>query len=529
MSANRARRATAALLTALLALTLGTAGVPTATAAAPVSVTVSGKVTDGTAPLEGATLEAYKVDFSLAEGFRLTSVGSVTSRTDGTFPAMSLDPATQYLFRVGLDGYTPEYFPKGDALLSVSSGRLSIGTIALDPASRLRGKVLNHDGTPAVGATVETHPLGEDEPGDVATTGADGSYALWAKTGAKVRLVVLEDKDHAPTYLGGGTTLSTAKSFAPTTPEHTVATITRTRGATVAARLYVNGGPVGKNWHFMAHVYDPGTATWRQVAVAQTDSAGNVRIDGLHPGVPYRFSLKPVTIVRSGDVYPDWPYYLGGGSTAAGGPGTKLSAGANALGNLHTDKLNPPRKHGLYAPVLSKSKQTYGHSKVATVTVRHALAKTGKVTFRTDRGVVGTANLVDGRASLKLPKTLPVGTRFVSATMGAFGSGPAVLVVEKSRLAKKPTITGKAFRKNTRPKVTVTLGKLNNGTYPAGKVKVYVGSKAVKTVTITKRSKGKVSVTLPKRYAKLVKVRATYLGNGTTAKATTKVRAIRTR
>ena len=65
---------------------------------------------------------------------------------------------------------------------------------------------------------------------------------------------------------------------------------------------------------------------------------------------------------------------------------------------------------------------------------------------------------------------------------------------------------------------------LTNGKKAKGKVKVYVGKKLVKTVKVSSLKKGKVKVTLPKRYAagKRLKVKATFVpSNSTTTKAKT--------
>ncbi|MDR0505044.1 MAG: glycoside hydrolase family 3 C-terminal domain-containing protein, partial [Bifidobacteriaceae bacterium] len=66
-------------------------------------------------------------------------------------------------------------------------------------------------------------------------------------------------------------------------------------------------------------------------------------------------------------------------------------------------------------------------------------------------------------------------------------------------------VTGKAFKKATKPTVTVTV-KLSSGT-AKGKVTIYVANKKVKTVSVTKAT---TKVKLSKKYSKAIKVKASY-------------------
>jgi hypothetical protein len=97
---------------------------------------------------------------------------------------------------------------------------------------------------------------------------------------------------------------------------------------------------------------------------------------------------------------------------------------------------------------------------------------------------------------------------------------PTVTVTPKTADAGQPpaptkvttrsvTLTGKAFKAKTRPKLTAKV-VLSNGAAPKGKVVVYVGGKKVKTVKLTAAKKGKLSIVLPKRYAKAIKVKAVF-------------------
>ncbi|MDR1791522.1 MAG: glycoside hydrolase family 3 C-terminal domain-containing protein [Propionibacteriaceae bacterium] len=84
------------------------------------------------------------------------------------------------------------------------------------------------------------------------------------------------------------------------------------------------------------------------------------------------------------------------------------------------------------------------------------------------------------------------------------------------------TVSGAAFKKNTKPKVTVVV-KLSKG-YAKGKVAIYVGGKKVKSFNAIKT---KTTVTLPKKYAKAIKVKVKYTPVSATY-GTTKASATKT-
>jgi hypothetical protein len=138
---------------------------------------------------------------------------------------------------------------------------------------------------------------------------------------------------------------------------------------------------------------------------------------------------------------------------------------------------------------------------------------TGVVVFYEGTTVLGSAVLVGGVASAGLTG-LSVGTHTITAQYAGDATTAAatqtVTVVIAKASPASITVKGKAFKKNTKPKVTVTVGALPTGKPATGKVTVYVGSKAVKTVKLTAAKKGKLTITLPKKYAKTIKVKAKY-------------------
>ncbi|GHG47875.1 hypothetical protein GCM10011331_09160 [Flavimobilis marinus] len=201
--------------------------------------------------------------------------------------------------------------------------------------------------------------------------------------------------------------------------------------------------------------------------------------------------------------------------------------------------VTPPAKVKvtLSTPTFSKTTQVYGHKLVATLTTTVKGASTGTVTFRNGSTTLGTAKIAGGKASLKLSKGVKPGSyKAVTATYSGTSTTTAAtspkaktFTVAKTKLAKKAKVTGKTFKKNAKPKITLTLGKLTNGTYATGKVKIYVGKKVIKTIKLTTKHKGKITLTLPKRYRTTIKVKAAYQSTSTITGSTSKVTTVKAR
>lgn len=115
----------------------------------------------------------------------------------------------------------------------------------------------------------------------------------------------------------------------------------------------------------------------------------------------------------------------------------------------------------------------------------------------------------------------------VATGLGA--TTPQATKKPKTKLAKKAKVAAPRFARGTRPRVTVTLGRLTTKKYPTGVVRIYVGSKVARTVKVATKHKGKITVTLPQRYRKTIKVKAVYAGNATTAASTSAAVKVRPR
>ena len=90
-----------------------------------------------------------------------------------------------------------------------------------------------------------------------------------------------------------------------------------------------------------------------------------------------------------------------------------------------------------------------------------------------------------------------------------FAAGATVKALPKATPGKV-TLTGKSFKKGTKPTVTVKVGKLSTGAYPSGKITVKVAGKTVGTKILKSSAKGKVSVKLTKKYSHSIKAKATF-------------------
>lgn len=167
----------------------------------------------------------------------------------------------------------------------------------------------------------------------------------------------------------------------------------------------------------------------------------------------------------------------------------------------------------LGAVSVSRSSLVHGTGDV-TVKVAVPGGNGGAVNFYDNGSLLGRATVgADGVASVvvKTPRAgvHDITARFLgNATLRATGPGDEVRFTVARASLKTLKVTGKKFRKGSRPKVTVTLGRLTNGRYPSGTVRVSSGGRTYRA-KVTTGAKGKVALTL-KRATKAVKVRATF-------------------
>lgn len=177
-------------------------------------------------------------------------------------------------------------------------------------------------------------------------------------------------------------------------------------------------------------------------------------------------------------------------------------------------------------PTLSRKTQPYGAVKKlrAEVSVTVTGATSGTVTFTSGKTTLGTAKIRRSgskhTATLRISGKLPRGKyRDITATVRAAGGERVTSVpsrdslrVSKSQLrTARPKVTARSFRAGTRPAVKVRLGKLTNGRYPAGWLRVKVGKRNVRTVKLLAKHEGRRTIRLPRAYRSSVKVSVRYL------------------
>lgn len=511
-------------MTTLVAVALTTTGIQPASAAT-ISVEIKGTVTDGIAPPWTATLYAHE---RVGDSWQL---GTYVVGRRGVFPPIQLDPDRDWAFTIDADGFIEVSVAGTDwetgRTIRVTSGSIDIGTVVLAPDPSITGKVINADGTPAADQLVELYDADDESsiPGgpwlrDV--TNADGSYEFpYAHPKGIYRIAVQGDATHATSYYGGGANIGQAKPFKVKPGVNVLPTVTRTRAAALTARFLHKGKSAGARWTLQADTYNPITKEWQLASRATSQKDGTVRVGGLQLGSAFRLTITPP--ILSDDTIPEWPL------TLYGGVPQNLKTTITDLGPLHLDKLNPPIKRPIPKPRLSKSKQTYGHKKTAKLTIIWPEGKNRIVDVFDGKTYLGSTVLTNGRGTFRLPTGLSTGPHKITVQTKVAASEPVTYTVTKAKLAKTPTVSGLRNARSKRLKVTVRLGRLDNGAYPSGRVRIYVGSQRVRTVKVGEWRKGTITESFQGPYRKSVKVRAKYLGDANTRPASTKTRTAKTR
>ena len=181
----------------------------------------------------------------------------------------------------------------------------------------------------------------------------------------------------------------------------------------------------------------------------------------------------------------------------------------------------------LTGPAASKRSQAYNSTTARRIQLSTTVtgAANGQVTFRAGGVILGTAKVARTgnayRAKLRVPAKLKVGRYTgITATLSTGGKvyasprNNATLRVVKAT-TKRVGVTAKRFRAGSKPKITVRVAKLSNGRWADGTLRIRVGNKSVRTVRIAAKRKGKVTLTLPRRYSSSIRVRARYVPKST--------------
>lgn len=129
-------------------------------------------------------------------------------------------------------------------------------------------------------------------------------------------------------------------------------------------------------------------------------------------------------------------------------------------------------------------------------------AASGAVTVSVDGTQVAGATLVSGAAKVALPKALKVGTHEVTVAYAGNGTTKAASATSSLKVARAISTVSLSLSKSTaHKKKTVIKAKVAvkvSGVTPSGKVTIKVGSKTVKTATLSTSKKGKITISLPK-------------------------------
>ena len=187
----------------------------------------------------------------------------------------------------------------------------------------------------------------------------------------------------------------------------------------------------------------------------------------------------------------------------------------------------------------SKAKQVFGAKKpvtlTAAVTVQDGSQARGTVVFRAGKTTLGTVTVSHGKATLRLKPKLRVAkhritAEFVPAHASVTGSSSSAVSVKVTKAKAK--ITGKLAKKRVkatkRARYTIKL-KVAGVPKPQGKVVIRVGKKKIRTITLKAKHRGKITVKLPRLAKGKHKIKATYRGNASIKKKTTKVVTLRVR
>ncbi|MBO1901649.1 Ig-like domain repeat protein [Leucobacter weissii] len=182
-----------------------------------------------------------------------------------------------------------------------------------------------------------------------------------------------------------------------------------------------------------------------------------------------------------------------------------------------------PAEVAISLPRVTKPSQAYHTKSPVIVRAEVRGLSSGTVELHAGSRLIGSARVVDGSASWRLPADLRVGGTALrasfagSATHAAAKSAKTAFTVRKD--ASKIRIASSTFKKGKRPEVRVSFGRLESGAYPTGTVVVKAGS-ATRRVALKAAHRGRLTVILPKRKTS-VSVRATFTPKSTATVAKT--------
>ncbi|WP_170222741.1 GH92 family glycosyl hydrolase [Rarobacter faecitabidus] len=192
---------------------------------------------------------------------------------------------------------------------------------------------------------------------------------------------------------------------------------------------------------------------------------------------------------------------------------TGALSGATATKQIQFTELGGGSSDPAPEVSLSASPARLNFGESTTVVALVSAGVTGQVEFFEGSKSLGKSAITAGRASLKLGR-LDSGSHGVSAQLvGTASKSPTVFITVVRASSGRVLVSAKKYKRKAAATVTVKVGKLSNGQYPAGRVTVYVGKKAAKKVTLKASAKGKIKVKIAKKFTKKksIKVRAVFV------------------
>lgn len=286
------------------------------------AVDLSGKVlsTDGNAPIIGATVVVYSASPKPGKGATAAAASSsddsaagaaspdigksATSDPEGKFTVAGVDSSMSYQFVVSADGFRPILLKKVDPSRGAVTAKLKPIPKDLDPAMTLRGRVVDPNGNPVVGAKIEPFGVRDGterwwggfggmssiaEP--VTFTDANGEFLLIAKKPSLLLDVRVSGRGVAPQLV------------AQLDCGETVHDIAVGPGATMTGRLVKDGQPLAGAVIKLAQ-RDRGVETYVGDFTATTAGDGRFTIANLKPDENYRLIATMKSIAPKGAAVP---------------------------------------------------------------------------------------------------------------------------------------------------------------------------------------------------------------------------------
>lgn len=186
------------------------------------------------------------------------------------------------------------------------------------------------------------------------------------------------------------------------------------------------------------------------------------------------------------------------------------------------------RTASVSTPVVSTAKPVYGKAftVTATASVAAGAKPTGNATLLEGTKVLYTKALSDGVARFTVAGTkLAAGSHKLSvkylgsATVAAKTSAVRTVVVAKATSKTTNKLDVSSIKSTKTAKLTIKVAA-TGVTSPTGSIKVYDGTKVIKTLTLTAVKKGTYVYTLPKLKVGTHKLHAVYAGSTSVATST---------